>query len=40
MGLADPAHPRHGSMRAWYGRRYDPAAFDVRRASVPVRRLS
>ena len=27
--MADPNHPEHDEMLAWYGRPYDPAAFDT-----------
>jgi hypothetical protein len=38
--LADPEHPEHESMRSWIGRPFDPACFDVGRASTLVRRMS
>jgi hypothetical protein len=28
--IRDPEHPEHEAMRAWAGKDYDPAAFDVR----------
>jgi hypothetical protein len=38
--LADPGHHRHEAMLAWYGRPFDPAAFDAHRATVLLRRLA
>ena len=27
--MADPNHPEHADMKAWIGREWDPAAFDI-----------
>ena len=27
--MADPNHPEHAALRAWIGRDWDPAAFDI-----------
>ncbi len=36
--LADPGHERHGEIRDWLGRDFDPEAFDADRVSSELRR--
>ncbi|HET9516674.1 MAG TPA: plasmid pRiA4b ORF-3 family protein, partial [Actinoplanes sp.] len=38
--MAAPSHPRHTEMRDWYGRDFDPEAFDLGRAGTLTRRLT
>ena len=38
--IADPAHPEHREMREWYGREFDPRAFDPDRRSALLRRMA
>jgi hypothetical protein len=38
--LADPGHPRHGPMREWLGREFDPEHFDSGLVTTLLRRLA
>ena len=38
--MADRGHPEHDALRSWYGRSYDPGAFDAARATALLRRMA
>lgn len=38
--LADPRHPDHGERKAWVGRRFDAAAFDVAKVNKKLAALA
>lgn len=40
IAIADPAHPDHARVRAWYGREHDPEHFDPQLVTTLLRRFA